>query len=132
MTKAPVKLNVSQSWGSSTRAVRSKASGSERCSHDSLAIVSAATGTVPHALAHASGPPNCLISQPASGADSVSFHSLAGRTGEPRASHATSPCCWAATEMAATDGAPAWAHAVSKADHHAAGSCSARGGVTAG
>src|SRR5437763_14624609 len=97
----------------------SKVSGSERCSHDNLEIVSAATGTVPHALDHGSGPPSCLISQLASGADSVSFQSLAGRTGAPSAAQATSPCCWAATEIPATEGDPASAHAASNAAHQA-------------
>src|SRR5205085_3660472 len=112
--------------------MRSKAAGSDRCSQDSLVTVSAAAGTVPQALAHASGPPSCLMSHAASGAVSVSFHSLAGRSGEPSLSHATRPCCWAATEIAATDGDPASVHADPKADHHAAGSCSLRGGETTG
>ncbi len=59
--------------------MRSHASGCVRCSHDSFVTVNAATGTLPTASAQACGAlPNCSISQSASGADSVSFQSLAG------------------------------------------------------
>ena len=85
---------MSQSWGSSTRAKRAQWSGSLRCSHDSFVTVNAATGTLPQASAHAVAPrSSCLISQPASGADSVSFQSFAGRITWPAASMATMPCC---------------------------------------
>ena len=43
-------------------------------------IVNDATGTEPVAVAHASAP-SASTSAAASGADSVSFHSLAGRNG---------------------------------------------------
>ena len=80
MTRRSVSLNVSQSWGSTTWASRSQASGSLRCNHDSLVIVKLATGTSPQASAQACRPPgNWSISHAASGADSVSFHSFAGR-----------------------------------------------------
>ena len=45
VTSRPVSWNVSQSCGSTTRASRRHASGSLRCSHDSLVIVKLATGT---------------------------------------------------------------------------------------
>ena len=61
--------------------MRSHSAGCERCNHDSFVAVNAATGTLPTASAHASAPPNCSISHPASGADSVSFQSLAGWDG---------------------------------------------------
>ena len=77
VTKAPVSFQVSQSCG--RRATRFHASGSLRCSHDNFVIVNAATGTEPHAAAQAAAPPSWSISQRASGADSVSFQSLAGR-----------------------------------------------------
>ena len=133
VAKRPVSRQVSQSWGRSTFANRAQCSGSLRCSHDSLVIVNAATGTLPQASAHAAAPPgSCFSSQPASGADSVSFQSLAGRTTSPAASSTTMPCCWPPTAIAATAGEPASAHAASKADHQAPGSCSLRGGVVGG
>ena len=42
------------------------------------------------------------------------------------------PCCWPATLIAATAGSPACRHADSNAAHHAAGSCSDRGGCVGG
>ncbi|CAB4605168.1 unannotated protein [freshwater metagenome] len=72
---------VSQSWGSSTCARRAHCSGSLRCSHDSLVAVNDAVGTLPTACAHPAAPSaSCLRNQPASGALSVSFQSLAGRS----------------------------------------------------
>jgi hypothetical protein len=91
-------------------------------------MVNAATGTVPHACAHASGPSSFPINQSASGADSVSFQSLAGRMTAPAASSTTRACCWAATLMALTGGVPASWRAARSADHQVAGSCSERGG----
>ena len=91
---SPHSCPVSQSWGSSTLATRPQCSGSQRCSHESLVMVKAATGTLPQAAAHAAAPSgSCCSSQPASGADSVSFHSLAGRITAPAASSTTMPCC---------------------------------------
>ena len=123
---------MSQSCGRQTWRMRAHASGSLRCSHESLVMVSAGTGTLPTASAHASGPPSFLISQPTSGAVSVSFQSFAGRTGVPCSSVATMPCCCPATEIASTRGAPASAHAASNAVHQASGSCSLRGGEVCG
>ena len=81
VTNSRVSLHVIQSWGRQTRETRAQASGSERCSHDNFVMVNAATGTDPHALAQpASAPARWSISHRASGADSVSFQSLAGRT----------------------------------------------------
>ena len=81
----PVSLYVRKSCGSRILAMRAHASGCVRCSHDSFVTVNAATGTQPGGRrpGGASGrpPPNCPISHPASGADSVSFHSFAGWTG---------------------------------------------------
>ena len=81
------------------------------------------------------GPPSAgkrSISDAASGADSVSFHSLAGRITSHCASRATIPCCCPPTLIAATPGEPACCHADSNAAHHAAGSCSDRGGWVGG
>jgi hypothetical protein len=119
--------------------MRSHASGCDRCSHDSFVAVNAATGTLPTASAQGSAPSSCSISQSASGADSVSFHSLAGCTGSSSASSATMPCCCPATLIASIldrsvpescptpgstpPGTPA---------HQLRGSCSLTGGVTAG
>ena len=124
---------MSQSWGSSTRAIRAQCSGSLRCSHDSLVTVKAATGTLPQASAQAAAPPSsCFSNQPASGADSVSFHSFAGRSTCPASSRATRPCCCPPTAIAPTAGRPSWAQQESNADHHVSGSCSERGGLVGG
>ena len=102
-------------------------------SQASLVIVKLATGTEPHASAHACRPPaSRSISAAASGADSVSFHSLAGRMTSRRSSRTTIPCCCPPTLIAATVGDPAWSHADSNAAHHDAGSCSERGGWVGG
>ena len=70
----------------------------------------------------------------ASGADSVSFHSLAGCSTSSSASSATIPCCCPATARATTSWVwvPRVLTASCRAVHHAAGSCSLRGGVVAG
>src|SRR5438128_1478891 len=128
----PLIRNVSQSCGSSTRARRSNVSGSHRWSHDSLLIVNDATGTEPHAFTHGSGPPSCSTSHAASGADSVSFQSLAGRITCAWSSSATSPCCWAAIAIATTAGVPAWRRASTSASRHFSGSCSLWGGDVSG
>jgi hypothetical protein len=127
----PVSHHVSQSWGSSTRASRDHAPGRLARSQASLVMVKEAVGTEPHAAAHPSGP-RAATSSAAWGADSTSFQSLAGWTGWPAASRATSPCCWPATERAATRCEPAASQACQRASHHAWGSCSLRGGATAG
>ena len=71
-----------------------------------------------------------------SGADSVSFHSLAGRRTSPSSSRTTRPCCCAATARAA--GRCVVGHAAPRhrrrrnAVSHSRGSCSLRGGVVGG
>ena len=83
-------------------------------------------------------PPNWPSSQAASGADSVSFHNLAGCTAWSAESSATMPCCWPPMLTAATSPdpvrsrscEPAAAQAISNAVHHDCGSCSLHGGVT--
>ena len=102
-------------------------------------MVKAGTGTLPHASDHPEGPSRAT-SRSASSADSVSFHSLAGRSTSPWPSRTTSPCCWAATATAATSLAlpsgPADSSAVAievaSAAHQASGSCSLRGGPEIG
>ena len=64
-----------------------------------------ATGTLPTTFAHASAP-EPSTSAAASGADSVSFQSLAGRTTRRSSSSTTIPCCCPATVIASTS-APA-------------------------
>ena len=94
-------------------------------------MVKAATGTEPVTSAHASAPSSATI-RAASGADSVSFQSFAGRRARPRWSSRTIPCCCPATEIAATSGAPAAATAWASPSHHASGSCSLHGGCATG
>lgn len=99
-----------------------------------MVTVKLGTGTLPHASAQAAAP-NASTRASASGADSVSFQSLAGRRTAPASSSTTSPCCWPPTAMAAgrcRSGTPASAQAASNAAHQAAGSCSLRGGVVGG
>ncbi len=131
---SPPRRHASQSCGSITRSMRANTSGAVRWSHESFVIVNAATGTDPAAAAHAAAPPSSRPSNhPASGADSVSFHSFAGRSGVPAASVTTSPCCCAATETAATSSSwPACSRAAVSAPHHARGSCSETGGEVGG
>ena len=131
---SPVNRHVSQSCGSITRSMRSKTSGSVRCNHESFVIVNAATGTEPQAAAQPAAPSSsCFSNQPASGADSVSFHNFAARNGVPPASVTTSPCCCAAIETAAQSSRPpASARAISNAFHQSTGSCSERGGLVGG
>lgn len=62
---------------------------------------------LPHAAAHArrrltTAYPSSCDSSAASGADSVSHHSLAGRSTLPPLSSATRPCCWPLTPRALT------------------------------
>ena len=84
-----------------TRVARASASGSCSATHASLLIVNEATGTLHVSAAHCCVP-SSSTNRSACGADVVSFHSLAGRTGVPSTSSSTSPCCWPATEMATT------------------------------
>ena len=103
-------------------------------SHRSFVMVKLATGTCPHASAHASAP-NSTTRAAASSDDSVSFQSLAGRSTSPVASRATSPCCWPPTAIAAgrwSPKTPASPAAASNAAHQSAGCCSLRGGVVGG
>ena len=72
--------------------MRANISGSHRRSHASLVIVKLATGTLPQASAQASAP-SASTRAAASGADSVSFQSFAGRSTSPASSSTTSPCC---------------------------------------
>ena len=80
-------------------------------------MVNAATGTLPHASAHAPARRAARRSQSASGADSVSFQSLAARNGSSARSSATMPCCWPATAMASTSRTPVERTASTSADH---------------
>ena len=74
--------------------------GSRSRSQRSLAPVKEATITLPTSRAQACGPPSSSTSRSAWGAAEVSFHSIARRTGSPRSSTATMPCCWPATATA--------------------------------
>ena len=61
----------------------------------------------------------------ASGADRVSFHRIAGRSGRPSSPSTTSPCCWPATEIAATsEPRPVLATACASASHQTSGAVS--------
>ena len=105
VTNSPVNRNVIQSCGRTTCASLAQLSGSLRCNQLSLLIVNAATGTLPTAAAQSAAPPaSCLISHPASGAVSVSFHNFAGRTTSRSLSRTTIPCCCPATLIASTRG----------------------------
>ncbi len=99
-------------------------------------MVKLGTGTLPQLVAQSAAPPGSeLMSSAASGADSVSFQSLAGRSTSPFESVTTSPCCCAATAIASTcfvSGTPAWAQALLKAPSQSAGRCSLRGGDVGG
>ena len=78
-----------------------KASGSQRRNQCSLVMVKLGSGTLPQAVAQPAGPPGrAERSVAVSGADSVSFQSLAGRSTSPSASRTTRPCCCAAMAMA--------------------------------
>ena len=77
-------------------------SGSCSRSHASLVIVNDATGTDADRIGPAPAAPQASTSASACGADSVSFQSLAGRSTCRSSSSTTMPCCWPATEMAAT------------------------------
>ena len=74
---------VSQSCGSTTWARRSQASGSLRCSHDSLVIVNEATGTLPTAAAHAAPPPSSWPDQPAGVGGALGVVPQLGRPDDP-------------------------------------------------
>ena len=111
----PVSRHVSQSCGSMIDSVRSKACGFASPQPSQLGDGEAGDG---HAAARSS--PTQRGRAPrraprASGADSVSFHSLAGRSTSPSASSTTSPCCWPATATAT--GAIAIRHARLGAGH---------------
>ena len=115
------------------RTARPAAAGSCLANHASLVTVNDATGTEPQASAHAPAPSRSTSSA-ASGADVVSFQSLAGRTGSPSPSSTTRPCCCAATDTAATSlrCGPHWLSASTRARHQARGSCSLQGGTAGG
>ena len=69
-----------KSCGSRTRATRSAGSGSTRRSHIHEVAVNDATGTLPRRVAAAPGPPSSSTRRAASGAERVSFQSVAGRS----------------------------------------------------
>ena len=75
---------VTQSWGSITPLARSATSGSFSATQRSLVTVKLATGTSPVASAQACGPPSSSMRAVACGAERLSFHSRASRTGSPR------------------------------------------------
>lgn len=89
----PASRSVRKSWGSRTEAVASAFAGSFSRSHRHFVAVMDATGTVPVRAVHASGPPSSATSAAACGAERVSFHSSAGRSGLPARSRVTRPCC---------------------------------------
>jgi hypothetical protein len=127
---------VSQSCGRQTAATFAAASGSVRASQRSLVRVKLATGTIPTASTQAcrplSPPPRSSIRAAAAPALRVSFHSSAGRTTWPFSSRTTMPCCWPATEAAATSSSPpASSIAVCRAAHHASGCTSVPSGWVA-
>ena len=98
--------------------------GSVRRSQAQRVTVNDATGTTPTRSAQASAPSRSRSSA-ASGAERVSFHSTAGRSGRPSSSVTTRPCCWPATEIAPISPArPVPASAVRSASHQTAGSVS--------
>src|SRR6266571_1933465 len=105
-------------------ATRAAACASCLRSHAHFAAVMLATGTVPMRSAHAAAP-SASVSSAACGAARTSFHSMAGRTGSPRGSSVTKPCCWAPTEIAPMSAAmPVAASAAARASHHVFGSLS--------
>ena len=128
---APVRRQVSQSWGRTTRSTCSAWSGSHRASQRSLVTVKLATGTSPTASAQACAPPSSAMRSAASGAERTSFHSSAGRTTSPAASSATMPCCWALTASASTPSSRPPDDAACHASHQAAGGVSVPGGCGA-
>src|SRR5450759_1139207 len=72
--------------------------------------------------AHAVAPPKSASRSIASGAERVSFQSIAGRSGLPAASRQTRPCCCPATEIAAIWlASPVWARARQRASHQTSG-----------
>ena len=122
---APESLQVSQSCGRQTAAMRAAASGSWSASHRSLVIVSEATGTLPTPSAQAARPaasspqPSSTMRSWAADAERVSFHRSAGRMISPPASRTTMPCCWPPTLSAATSSRPSAASTASpRARHH--------------
>ena len=76
----PASIQVSQSCGSSTAAVRAAFSGSFSAIQRSLVTVNDAAGTDPIASAQAAAPPRWSTTSAICGADRRSFHSSAGRT----------------------------------------------------
>jgi hypothetical protein len=111
--------------------VRATESGSLRASQRSLLTVIDATGTTPTASAQ-TAPPSSDTNSAAAPAERVSFHNSAGRTTAPAESRQTMPCCWPATETAATSSMPpACSVAARSALHHAAGSTSVPSGCAA-
>jgi hypothetical protein len=120
----PHSRSVSQSCGSRIASVAAASSGSVRRSQAQRVTVNDATGTTPTRSAQASAP-SASRSEAASGAERVSFHSTAGRSGLPSASLTTSPCCCPATEIAPISAArPVCASAARSASHQTAGSVS--------
>ena len=115
---------MSQSCGRRTARVAAASSGSVRRSQAQRVTVKEGTGTTPRRSAQASAPSQSRRAA-ASGAERVSFHSTAGRSGAPSAPLTTSPCCCPATEIAPTSPArPVSASAARSASHQTSGSVS--------
>ncbi len=101
----PASRSVRKSCGSRTAAAASAFAGSFSRSQRHFEAVMDATGTVPVRAVQASGPPSAAVSAAACGAERVSFHSSAGRSGRPDRSSTTRPCCCPATAIPVTEDA---------------------------
>ncbi len=119
---------VIQSWGSSTPWARSSDLGLVLGDPAQLGDREAGhRDDCRCASAQACGPPSSSIRASACGAERLSFHSRASRTGVPASSTSTMPCCWPPTATASTPSSSP-AEACSQACHQTRASTSVTSG----